>query len=195
VATVALLANLSQGGMENWSAVYMRSTLDLSAFLGASAVAIFHSAMLVGRLGAAGAIGRFGRPATLRAAGLLAAAGMAFALSVETPALVLAGILAVGLSLAAVAPIAFSLAGDAAGGKMGQASSVVTTVSYGGLLLGPALIGGLADVFGLRTALVTVVVASLLVTVFGFFVRTKHPSSDDSPAEEKANGARRRRRE
>jgi len=164
LAAVAGLSFLSEGAMESWSAIYVRSSLDLPALFGAAGVATFHGAMLCGRLATAGVAGRFGRIPTLRAAGLLAAAGMALALSTELPALILAGFLLVGLALAGVAPIAFSLAGDAAPRRAGAASAVITTIGYSGFVLGPGLVGGLAEASSLRLALGLIAVAGLSIS-------------------------------
>jgi MFS family permease len=163
VAVIATLALLSEGEMEHWSGVYLRRTLGLSALLGGSGVAVFYGAMAVGRLGAALVIGRFGNRRTLQGAGLLAAGGMTLALATREPLLIVAGFLVVGLALSAVVPITFSIAGDLAPERAGGAISVVTTLGYGGFLLGPVIVGGLAEVFGLRTALGIIAVAGLLI--------------------------------
>jgi MFS family permease len=131
--------------------------------LGAAGVATFHGAMLFGRLATAGVARRFGRIPTLRAAGVLAAAGMALALSTELPPLILVGFLLVGLALAGVAPIAFSLAGEAAPRRAGAASAVITTIGYGGFVLGPGLVGGVAEASSLRLALGLIAVAGLAI--------------------------------
>lgn len=47
----------------------------------------------------------------------------------------------------------------------GSAVSVVTTCGYGGFLLGPVIVGGLTEVFGLRIALGTIAVAGVLMLV------------------------------
>jgi MFS family permease len=171
IAVIATLALLSEGEMEHWSGVYLRQTLGLSALLGGSGVAVFYGAMVVGRLGAALVIARFGNRLTLRAAGLLAAGGMILALSTREPSLVIAGFLVVGLALAAVVPIAFSAAGDLAPERAGAALSVVTTLGYGGFLLGPVLVGGLAEILGLRVALGVIAVSGLLI--FALALRLK----------------------
>jgi MFS family permease len=166
VAAIATLGLLSEGEMEHWSGVYLRNTLGLSALLGGSGVAVFYGSMAVGRLGAAFVIGRLGNRRTLRGAGLLAAGGMILALATREPALVVAGFLVVGLALSAVVPITFSVAGDIAPERAGGAISVVTTLGYGGFLLGPVIVGGLAEVFGLRAALGIVAVAGLMIFAF-----------------------------
>lgn len=163
VAAIATLGLLSEGEMENWSGLYLRDSLRLPALLGGSGVAVFFAAMAVGRLGAAGAISRFGNRRTLLAAGLLTAAGMSLSLATTRPSLVVTGFLVVGLALSAIVPIAFSVAGDLAPDRAGAAVSVVTTLGYGGFLMGPVLVGLLAEAFSLRLAFGTVVVAGILV--------------------------------
>ena len=163
VAFIATLGLLSEGEMEHWSGIYLRQNLELPALLGASGVAVFHAAMAAGRLEAAWTVAHFGNRRTLLGAGLLAAVGMSLALATLEPLLVVAGFLVVGIALSAVVPVAISVAGDLAPGRAGGAISVVTTLGYGGFLLGPVLVGGLAELLGLRVALGTIAVAGALI--------------------------------
>lgn len=73
VASIATLGLLSEGEMEHWSGIYLRDGLALPTLLGASGVAVFHAAMVVGRLGAAWTVNRLGNRRTLAGAGLLTA--------------------------------------------------------------------------------------------------------------------------
>jgi MFS family permease len=183
VAFVATLGLLSEGEMEHWSGIYLRQTLELPALLGASGVAVFHAAMAAGRLGTAWTVALFGNRRTLLGAGLLAAVGMALALATLEPTLVVAGFLVVGLALSAVVPVAFSVAGDLAPGRAGGAISVVTTLGYGGFLLGPVLVGGLAEILGLRSALGTIAVAGALI--FALSLRLNSSDRHATPGENK----------
>ncbi|MDQ3044447.1 MAG: MFS transporter [Chloroflexota bacterium] len=171
IAFIVGLAFLLEGIMETWSVVYLRSTLGLTAIVGALGGAVFHLAMMVGRLSAAGLIVRLGRVNYLKTTGMVAALGMLLALVTAREPLVLAGFLVVGLALAGVAPIAFSLAGDLVPGRTGEASAVLTTIGYAGFLIGPALLGGLAEVTGLRVALLMAAVAGLAITLLARSIR------------------------
>ena len=164
VGLIATLGLLSEGEMEHWSGIYLRQSLGLPALLGGSGVAVFYAAMAAGRLGTAWAVRSFGNRSTLLAAGLFTAAGMGLALATREPALVVCGFLVVGLALSGVAPIAFSAAGDLAPERAGGAISVVTTLGYGGFLLGPVVVGGLAELVGLRVALATIAAAGVLIS-------------------------------
>jgi MFS family permease len=157
IAIITVLALLSEGTMENWSAIYLRSSLELPALLGASGVATFHLAMTIGRLSTAGALRFVRRLTLLRLSGGIGAAGMALSLATTWPPLILCGFLLVGLSFSGVVPVALSLTGDLAPDHAGRATSAVMTVAYAGFLVGPPVIGGLAEAFGLRVALATLI--------------------------------------
>lgn len=165
LAAITALAFLAEGAMETWSGIYLRSSLSLPPLTGALGVAVFHAAMLAGRSLVAVLGGRVGPVAALRGAGLLSAAAMGVALATDAPPLVIAGFLAVGLGLAAVAPLTFSLAGRSRPDRAGRASSVITTIGYAGFLFGPGIIGTVAELSSLRIGLLIVVVAGLLVTL------------------------------
>ena len=172
VGAIATLGLLSEGEMEHWSGIYLRQTLGLPALLGGSGVAVFYAAMAAGRLGTAWAMRSFGNRTTLLGAGLLTAAGMGLALATSEPSLVVCGFLLVGLALSGVAPIAFSSAGDLAPERAGSAISVVTTLGYGGFLLGPLAVGGLAELLGLRIALGIIAAAGLMIFVLALRLKS-----------------------
>jgi MFS family permease len=176
VAAIACLGLLAEGEMEHWSGIYLRDTLGLAAIVGGSGVAVFYGAQALGRLAIGWLVGRMGNRRTLLGSGLLTAGGMLLALATTSPALVIGGFLLVGMGLAAVAPVAFSVAGDFVPDRAGSAVSVVTTFGYGGFLLGPPLVGGLAEVAGLRAALGVVAVAGLATFVLS--LRLREPKAD-----------------
>jgi MFS family permease len=161
LGVAAALAFIIEGAMESWSAIYLRTALGLPAVVGASGIALFHGAMLTGRIGSLGTQRLLGRRGALRIGGAMAAVGMVFALLTEIPALVVIGFGVVGLAVSAAAPVALSLAGEARPGQSGQASSAVTVIGYSGFLVGPAIVGGVAQVTDLRLALGLVVIAAI----------------------------------
>jgi MFS family permease len=176
VAAIACLGLLAEGEMEHWSGIYLRDTLGLAAIVGGSGVAVFYGAQALGRLAIGWIVGRVGNRRTLLGSGLLTAGGMLLALATTSPALVIGGFLLVGMGLAAVAPVAFSVSGELVPERAGSAVSVVTTFGYGGFLLGPPLVGGLAEVAGLRAALGVVAVAGL--AIFMLSLRLREPKAD-----------------
>ncbi len=170
VAFISTLASLSEGTISNWSAIYLRSSLGFSSLLGAFGVAFFNGAMMIGRVSGASIVIRFGRKKILLCAGIVTAMGMAVALATNIPSLILVGFLVVGLAISVIGPIAFSLGGDLSPEKAGEISSIIAIFGYCGLLLGPSLVGGLAELAGLRGALASVIVAGIIICGLGLRV-------------------------
>ena len=178
VAAIAGLGFVSEMVMERWSGIYLRDTLGLGALLGGSGVAVFFGAMALGRFGTGWAVTRLGNRRVLLGAGVLTACGMALALVTTLPALIIGGFLLVGLAISGMAPLAQSAAGDLFPRRAGAATSVVITFSSGGGLLATPLVGGVAEVTGLRAALGLVVVAGLAVLVLS--TRLREPKAGRS---------------
>lgn len=171
VALIVCFGYFGEGAIENWSAIYLRTWLTFPAIVGASGVALFHTAMAAGRLGGAQLIENTDRVRLLQIVGVVGAVGMTIAVVTTNPVVILLGLFVVGLSLSIVSPIGYSLAGDFAPGRSGEASSVVTFVGWGAFIVGPGLVGGLAEVGGLRAALATVVLTTGAISLLAYRIR------------------------
>jgi hypothetical protein len=106
-------------------------------------------------------VGLLGRRSLLINAGLITACGILFATTIKTAATVLVGFFAADLTFFVVAPIAFSIAGDSYPARSGSASAIITFTEYSAFLLGPGLIKGLAQAFGLDKALGMIMLGGL----------------------------------
>ncbi len=157
---VAFCVLLGEGAMADWGAVFLRRSLGTGEGLAAAGYAAFSLTMAAGRFGGDATIAWLGPVRTVRWGGGLAVAGMTLALGISQPWAVLVGFAAVGAGSATIIPIAFSAAGRVVGVTPGIAISVVSTAGYGGFLVGPPLIGWVADQTSLRLALGTIAVLS-----------------------------------
>jgi fucose permease len=145
--------------MADWSALLLERTTGAAPAAAALGYAAFSVAMTAGRVTGDAVIARVGPVRTLRASGLLAATGMTIALVTPyAPALV--GCAVVGLGYANLVPILFSASGRRAG-SAGVAA--VSTLGYAGFVVGPPLIGALAQAAGSLPAALAVVAAFALV--------------------------------
>jgi MFS family permease len=153
------------GALEGYVALYMRELLGAGALLSGVGLAAFHAASLAGRLLSARALHRLGERNLITLAGAAAACGMLIVVLAQSAPVAAAGLLIVGASLAPVVPTALSVAGRSSPTRAGAAVSLVTTVGYGAFVLGPPLIGALADATSLRTAMVPVVASTALLAV------------------------------
>ncbi len=172
---VALLALIGEGAMTDWSTVYLYGEIGAGSTVAAAGYAAFALAMAIGRVGGDAAIRRVGRLAVLAWSARLGALGMAVALLVPRPAVVLAGFALVGLGAANVIPILFTTAGQISPDAPGKAIAAVAGLGYIGLLSGPILIGSTAEALTLPAGLALVALAYLFVS---FGARVARAPSD-----------------
>ena len=162
LGALAFCGLFGEGAMSDWSALLLQRTTGAAPDAAALGYAAFSIAMTAGRFGGDAIIGRLGRARTLRASGLLAAAGLTVALvSPYAPAVL--GFAAVGLGYANLVPILFSASGRRAGSA---GIAAVSTVGYAGFVVGPPTIGGLSTLFrSLPLALAVVAVFALVIAL------------------------------
>ena len=144
---------LSEGAVSDWSAVYLENVLGSPSAIAAAGYASYALAMAGMRFGGDALTARFGPMVVVLAGGLLAASGMAAVVLIASIPVAVIGFACVGLGLAAGFPIAISAAGRTPGTAPAAAIGAVATASYAGLLLGPPIIGFIADSAGLRAGL------------------------------------------
>jgi MFS family permease len=182
----AFFCLLAEGAAQDWSARLVSGPLGASAALGAVAFAVFAASMGGGRLVADRLWARWGAVGLMRRSGALAAIGFAAALTVGTVPAALVGFAALGLGLAGTIPTLFRSASDEPGVPTGPALAAVSSLGYLGFLVGPPLIGGLAELTSLRLALGLLAVAAAIIVVLAPFADpARHPRlhrRDPSPA-------------
>lgn len=164
LGAVAFLALMAEGEISNWSTVYFHGERGVAQGAAAYGFAAFSLAMALGRLVGDRLVSRWGPVSVGRVSGLLAAAGLAGALAAPSAGISMACFALVGLGLANLVPLAFAAASRAPG-QMGSNIAAVATVGYGGLLLGPPLVGFAAEATTLPFALCLVGLASLLAAL------------------------------
>jgi MFS family permease len=174
LGVVAFCILLGEGAMADWSAVYLREFAGPGvAPLG---YAVFSLAMALGRLLGDWFHLHLGSVATLRWGGALAAVGLGIALLIGTVPATLVGFACAGWGFSAIFPILCSVAGKKAGNKPQAGVAAVTATGYFGFLVGPPIIGFLAQVSSLRIALLLVAALSGVGSVMAGIART-----DSSP--------------
>jgi MFS family permease len=145
--------------------LHLRVSLDLGPGLAASGFAAYSASMALSRFGGDRMRRRFGALLLVRWSAFLAAAGLTVALVVPSPLVAVAGFALVGIGLANLVPVFFGAAGRIRGQGAGSAIAAVATMGYAGFLLGPPVIGVVADLTSLASALGLIVVACLVVGI------------------------------
>jgi predicted MFS family arabinose efflux permease len=159
------VALIAEGAMYDWSAVYLREIIHADPALTGLAYATFSGGMALGRFSGDILRARLGSGRLIRISGLAAAAGIAAALLIREPLVVLCGFGVMGLGLANMIPLLFAAAAVVDGVPPAVGIAHVAGTAYVGLLLGPVLIGLAAQWYGLPPALLLVALCALLVGV------------------------------
>lgn len=162
---VAVCAGISEGAIGDWSALYLSGILGASPGVAALGYAALSTTMLLGRFGGDSLVNRFGAAPLVRSGAVIAAAGLALGLAVPSPVAALLGFAAAGIGLSVIIPLVYAAAGSHPRIPRGRAVAGVATIGYSGFLLGPPLLGWVADLISLRAALLHVVLLIAAIVV------------------------------
>jgi predicted MFS family arabinose efflux permease len=181
VGAVTVCATTIEGAAADWLALLLADERGASDSLAAAGYAVFAVAMAAGRFSGTAVAERLGRDGAVRAAGLVSFAGIL--LTVLGPGLASAylGAAMWALGVCLVFPAAVSAGGEAPD-RPADAIAAVTTIGYGGFLIGPPLIGVLAERVGLDRALLVLLVLAVGIAVLAPAVRARRPRPAASAA-------------
>ena len=172
IGLVCLSTAIGEGAANDWLALMLVDNRAAPEAVGALTFAAFNLTMLLGRLVGGPAIERYGRVLVLRLSGVCATAGVLLLCLVPSLYAALAGGLLWGLGLATVFPATMSAAGEIPG-RGQRAIGVVSTIGYGGFLLGSPTIGLLAERSGLDRALLLIAGFGLVIVVLAHVCRPR----------------------
>jgi MFS family permease len=164
LGVIAFCGFLAEGTVNDWSAVLLASETGASQSAASLGYFAFSIAMIGVRLTADRLVARAGAVAVMRVAAAVTVAGFVIVIAATTPAVAIAGLAVVGLGVAAVVPVAWSVAAKKEPTAPGRAIAAVATCGYLGFLVGPVLVGALASAIGLRAGVA--VAGAVTVVVF-----------------------------
>jgi MFS family permease len=169
---IAFASMVCEGAMFDWSGVYFEKVVGAPKDLIRLGYIAFMCTMAGGRFAADWLITRFGVRRMLQAAGLIILSGLL--LSVLMPYIVTAtiGFLLVGLGVSSVVPMAYSLAGRSTTMRPGVALAAVSSVGFLGFLMGPPVIGFIAQAAGLQWSFSLIAVLGLGTTLLSGKIKT-----------------------
>jgi MFS family permease len=183
LGALAFACLLIEGASGDWSGVYLRDELGTSAAVAALGFTAFSVTMTLGRIFGDRLVARFGPQTVVRAGGTIAAVGFGLALLASWPPAGIAGFACLGAGMSGVVPIVFRASGRVPGMAAGVALAAVSSTGYLGFMVGPPIIGGLAELAGLPVALCLLV---LLGAVVALLARTTRNASFEPQAAREA---------
>ncbi len=172
VGFIAFCCMLGEGAMANWSTSYMINIAHAPASFAPLGLVAFSGAMMLARIFGDRVREKVGDRKLLINNSILAGAGLTLLLVFPQPFIVLLGFFLVGLGLSVIVPIAYSSAGNTPGLPPGIGIGMVTTIGYSGLLLGPPVIGFLAEWQNMQIALSFTLLLFVIMTLLSFRLRS-----------------------
>jgi MFS family permease len=144
---------LTEGAATDWSTIFLRFSRGMPVASAALGYAAFAVAMATVRLGGDPVATRLGKARVMRLGVVLAVIGFGLVIFVPSGVVGIIGFGLVGLGTGNIAPLVFSAAGRVKGMAANHSVPAVVGLGYAGFLVGPAVIGLLANRFGLGSAL------------------------------------------
>ncbi|WP_299654283.1 MFS transporter [uncultured Tateyamaria sp.] len=171
VGLIAFCSSMGEGAMVDWSALFLVDIAQVDGARAALGYTIFSVAMVVTRLLGDQVTYRLGPVKTARLAGVFATIGTLFAVGFASYGMALLGFVFMGVGYAVIMPLAFSRAARDPHLPPGSAIASVATLGYGGLLLGPPVIGFIAHATSLRLGFGVLAALAGLIIVLAYAVR------------------------
>ncbi|MEY3094154.1 MAG: hypothetical protein RLZZ317_657 [Actinomycetota bacterium] len=172
-----LFAAISEGAAGDWGGVLARDAFGATPFISTLPYIVFCTAMIIGRFSGDFLAHKFGASLVIASGGIISGTGLSVGLVVGgIPAIMVSWFL-LGIGLSVVIPLMFSAAGTLAtknySGVIAPSEAVakVSGVSYFGFVIGPPLIGFIADVIELRWTLLLIAAFSYLLIFASKYAR------------------------
>ncbi len=165
IGGLCILVMMAEGAIGDWSGIYLRHDTGASPAAAAMAFTGFSLGMAIARLSGDAVNRKIGAGALLRAGTALVAITLGGVLLIGHTIPAVVGFILCGLGIANAVPLLFSAAGRI--DPPGPSLAAAFTLGYTGFIVGPPLIGVLADRIGLPQTLAFVILALVAVTVLG----------------------------
>lgn len=163
LGVVGFCSMATEGAMFDWSGVYFQDIVLAPDSLIILGYASFMIMMALGRFIGDRFIRHFGRQRTLQFSGILMFIGMMLSVAYPTIYSSTIGFMLVGLGVSCNVPTVYSIAGAHHKIPSSVALAMVSSISYLGFLMGPPLIGYIAELFSLRYSFATFSLFGLLL--------------------------------
>ncbi|MEI8074052.1 MAG: MFS transporter [Bacteroidota bacterium] len=168
---IAFGSMVCEGTMFDWSGVYFQKIVQAPPQLVTLGYLLFMGMMASGRFVSDRITHRVGIKTVLIASGICITSGLLIA--VIFPFILTAGFgfMLVGLGVSSVVPLVYSAAGKSKTMSPGAALAAISTIGFIGFLLGPPLIGTIAEYSSLRWSFTLIAILGFSITVLASRVK------------------------
>lgn len=171
LGVIAFCSMICEGTMFDWSGVYFKKVIHAEDGIAGIGYAAFMSTMASFRFVADWLTTRLGARKVLQLSGALTAAGLLIAVLLPYFATAIFGFLLVGAGVSSVVPLVYSAAGKSKTLSPGMALATVSTIGYLGFLVGPPLIGFVAQASSLSISFSIIALMGTCIAIMGSRVK------------------------
>ena len=165
LASIAFFGLICEGCMFDWSGVYFKQVIEAEEGLVAAGYMAFLGTMALGRFVSDYFTNRFGTSSIIQVSGILIFLGLMIAVAFPSLTTGILGFFLVGAGTSSVIPLTYTEVGKNKTFSPGIALAMVGTVGYFGFLLGPPLIGFIAELLSLRASFALVALVGLSISI------------------------------
>ena len=173
VGIVAFISFLSEGAIMDWSGIFLTEVHHFDLSFAGMGFSLFSGAMLIMRFFGDVTVHHLGQKLIVLGGSVLAVLGFLAIIFGEAAILLYAGFFIIGIGVANIIPVFFSLLGKQNVMPISLAVSAVGTFGYLGILAGPAVIGFLAHATNLYAAFAFLAALTALQGILAAFVYRK----------------------
>ncbi|MEM9389112.1 MAG: MFS transporter [Bacteroidota bacterium] len=161
LAIIAFCIMIGEGVVADWSTVYLQDFLNTNATIAGFGYAGFSFTMTLGRFNGDYYTLRYGNLKVIVFGCIMALAGIVLLLLLNVW-LVLLGFVCIGLGYSCVVPVLFSSAAKKEGVTPAYGLASVASAGYFGFLIGPVIIGLLAERYGLNNSFILLLILTTI---------------------------------
>lgn len=169
---IGFLAFAGEGAVVDWSGLYLKEVSMAPEALIGSGFLAFSVAMTLGRFLGDGISARIGSVKIVALGAAIAAVGFILVLT-EATLLAIIGFALTGLGFSVIVPELFRIGGNIKGVDSAQGVSFIAGTGYSGFLLGPVILGLIAESISLKYSFYALLGCVLLVLMTTFLLQKR----------------------
>ncbi len=173
LAFIALCGRVIEGGISDWSTLYMKSAVHFPEQLAPLGLVIYSAFMSIGRFFCDVIRKRFNGSTILLGCCMLALDGILVIIADDSFYFACVGLFVAGLGISCLVPIIYSLAGRQKDVTPAMGIAMVNTISGTGFLFGPVVIGVITAHFTIRASFFYICALALLMFLLTFYYRRR----------------------
>ncbi|MET3927070.1 MFS transporter [Devosia sp. 2618] len=172
---------MTEGAMADWSAIFLRDALGAEGGLVGLGYSVFAMMVAAGRFGGDTLKRRFGAVNTARICGTLAVAGAVVLFLAPITPVALLGFAIIGIGVSVGFPLAVTAAASLTDRTASANVAILSFVALLGFLVGPPVIGFVAEHFDMRLGIACLVPVLLISLALTGRLATRKPAPRHNP--------------